>query len=105
MCWELWSAGNAPTIGRALLPAAALAAQIWASSPWSRTYKDLRTIEAGPAALHLNLDLTTWAADGLPAFFFVAGLELKREFVAGTCVTCAGPQRRCLRRSAAGQCV
>jgi NhaA family Na+:H+ antiporter len=38
----------------------------------------------GPAALHLHLDLATWAADGLLAiFFFVAGLELKREFVAG----------------------
>ena len=34
--------------------------------------------------LHLDLTLGTWAADGLLAiFFFVAGLELKREFVAG----------------------
>ncbi|MFI6743189.1 Na+/H+ antiporter NhaA [Nonomuraea sp. NPDC050451] len=72
------------TIGGALLLAAALAALIWANSPWAQTYEDLRTIEAGPAALHLNLDLATWAADGLLAiFFFVAGLELKREFVAG----------------------
>ena len=38
----------------------------------------------GPAALHLDLTLAQWAADGLLAiFFFVAGLELKREFVAG----------------------
>src|SRR4029453_4074108 len=38
----------------------------------------------GPPALHLDLSLATWAADGLLAiFFFVAGLELKREFVAG----------------------
>jgi NhaA family Na+:H+ antiporter len=38
----------------------------------------------GPASLHLDLPLGTWAADGLLAiFFFVAGLELKREFVAG----------------------
>ncbi|MGW4958247.1 Na+/H+ antiporter NhaA [Nonomuraea sp. NPDC004186] len=72
------------TIGGALLLAAALAALIWANSPWAQTYQDLRAIEAGPAALHLNLDLATWAADGLLAvFFFVAGLELKREFVAG----------------------
>ena len=35
-------------------------------------------------ALHLDLRLGTWAADGLLAFFFlVAGIELKREFVAG----------------------
>ncbi|MEU6788592.1 Na+/H+ antiporter NhaA [Nonomuraea angiospora] len=72
------------TIGGALLLAAALTALIWANSPWAQTYQDLRTIEVGPAALHLNLDLATWAADGLLAiFFFVAGLELKREFVAG----------------------
>ncbi|MEU6719367.1 Na+/H+ antiporter NhaA [Nonomuraea sp. NPDC046802] len=72
------------TIGGALLLAAALAALIWANSPWAQTYQDLRAIEIGPAALHLNLNLATWAADGLLAiFFFVAGLELKREFVAG----------------------
>ena len=45
---------------------------------------NLLDVEVGPAALHLNLTLATWAADGLLAiFFFVAGLELKREFVAG----------------------
>jgi NhaA family Na+:H+ antiporter len=34
--------------------------------------------------LHLHLTLGAWAADGLLAlFFFVVGLELKREFVAG----------------------
>ncbi len=41
-------------------------------------------LRVGPAALHLDLTLGQWAADGLLAiFFFVAGLELKREFVAG----------------------
>ena len=45
---------------------------------------DLRDLVVGPEALHLDLSLGTWAADGLLAiFFFVAGLELKREFVAG----------------------
>ncbi|MEV4804400.1 Na+/H+ antiporter NhaA [Nonomuraea sp. NPDC049421] len=72
------------TIGGALLLAAALVALVWANSPWAQTYEDLRAFEVGPAALHLDLDLATWAADGLLAiFFFVAGLELKREFVAG----------------------
>ncbi|WP_188196829.1 Na+/H+ antiporter NhaA [Nonomuraea sp. SYSU D8015] len=72
------------TIGGALLLAAAVAALIWANSPWAQIYQDLRAMEVGPASLHLNLDLATWAADGLLAvFFFVAGLELKREFVAG----------------------
>ncbi|WP_062436624.1 Na+/H+ antiporter NhaA [Herbidospora daliensis] len=72
------------TIGGALLLAAALAAMVWANSPWAQAYRDLGAVEVGPAALHLDLDLATWAADGLLAiFFFVAGLELKREFVAG----------------------
>ena len=44
----------------------------------------LRDYTVGPRALHLDLSLGTWAADGLLAiFFFVVGLELKREFVAG----------------------
>lgn len=39
---------------------------------------------AGPAWLHLDLTLGDWAADYLPAvFFFVAGLELKRELLVG----------------------
>ncbi|WP_030453390.1 Na+/H+ antiporter NhaA [Herbidospora cretacea] len=72
------------TIGGALLLAAAVAAMVWANSPWAEAYRGLGAIEVGPAALHLNLDLAAWAADGLLAiFFFVAGLELKREFVAG----------------------
>ncbi|WP_214105410.1 Na+/H+ antiporter NhaA [Acrocarpospora catenulata] len=72
------------TIGGALLLAAACVALVWANSPWAQAYHDLGAIKVGPAALHLDLDLAAWAADGLLAiFFFVAGLELKREFVAG----------------------
>ncbi|WP_327047513.1 Na+/H+ antiporter NhaA [Microbispora sp. NBC_01189] len=72
------------TIGGALLLVAALAALVWANSPWSAGYETLRSLRVGPGALHLDLSLATWAADGLLAvFFFVAGLELKREFVAG----------------------
>src|SRR5919112_1070175 len=68
----------------ALLLAGALVALVWANSPWSDRYAALRGYTVGPAALHLDLSLATWAADGLLAiFFFVAGLELKREFVAG----------------------
>ena len=45
----------------------------------------MRDTRVGPAApLHLDLTLGHWAADGLLALFFlVAGIELKREFVAG----------------------
>ena len=72
------------TVGGALLLAATVAALIWANSPWADGYFGLRDFTIGPESLHLNLSLGTWAADGLLAiFFFVAGLELKREFVAG----------------------
>jgi NhaA family Na+:H+ antiporter len=72
------------TVGGLLLVGAALIAIVWANSPWRAGYVALGATTVGPAALHLDLPLTTWAADGLLAiFFFVAGLELKREFVAG----------------------
>ncbi|MGI5155054.1 Na+/H+ antiporter NhaA [Microbispora sp. CA-102843] len=72
------------TIGGALLLIAAVAALVWANSPWSGTYDTLRSATVGPAGWHLDLSLAKWASDGLLAiFFFVAGLELKREFVAG----------------------
>ncbi|WP_100500112.1 Na+/H+ antiporter NhaA [Geodermatophilus chilensis] len=72
------------TVGGALLLAAAAVALVWANSPSGGAYEALRDTRVGPAALHLDLTLGTWAADGLLAiFFFVAGLELKREFVAG----------------------
>jgi NhaA family Na+:H+ antiporter len=72
------------TVGGALLLAAAAIALVWANSPWGDAYETLRDTRVGPASLHLDLTLGTWAADGLLAiFFFVAGLELKREFVAG----------------------
>ncbi|GLZ52717.1 Na+/H+ antiporter NhaA [Actinomycetospora sp. NBRC 106378] len=72
------------TVGGALLIGAAALALVWANTPWRETYTALANLTVGPAALHLDLSLATWAADGLLAiFFFVAGLELKREFVAG----------------------
>ncbi|MFI6133775.1 Na+/H+ antiporter NhaA [Micromonospora sp. NPDC051141] len=72
------------TVGGALLLVGAVLALLWSNSPWAESYHSLRDLRVGPAALHLDLSLATWAADGLLAiFFFVAGLELKREFVAG----------------------
>ena len=72
------------TVGGVLLVAAAALALLWANSPWREAYTALSQVQIGPASLHLDLTLATWAADGLLAiFFFVAGLELKREFVAG----------------------
>jgi NhaA family Na+:H+ antiporter len=75
---------RAETVGGVLLVAAATLALILANSPWRDAYTALSNLRVGPAAWHLDLTLTQWAADGLLAiFFFVAGLELKREFVAG----------------------
>ncbi|RAO41943.1 Na(+)/H(+) antiporter NhaA [Micromonospora saelicesensis] len=72
------------TVGGVLLLVAAVLALAWANSPWSDGYRSLADVTVGPEALHLDLSLAQWAADGLLAiFFFVAGLELKREFVAG----------------------
>jgi NhaA family Na+:H+ antiporter len=72
------------TVGGGLLLVASVAALVWANSPLADSYTRLRDFKVGPEALHLNLSLGTWAADGLLAiFFFVVGLELKREFVAG----------------------
>ena len=72
------------TVGGALLLIATVAAMVWANSPFGDSYAALRDYRIGPAALHLDLTLGQWAADGLLAiFFFVVGLELKREFVAG----------------------
>ena len=72
------------TVGGVLLLVAAVLAIAWANSPWADAYTALRDLHVGPAALHLDLSLAQWASDGLLAvFFFVAGLELKREFVVG----------------------
>ena len=73
------------TVGGALLLGAAIAGIIIANSAWSGAYDDIKNFVVGPEALRLNLTLEQWAADGLLAiFFFVAGLELKRELVVGT---------------------
>jgi NhaA family Na+:H+ antiporter len=67
------------TVGGALALAAALVGVVWANSPWSGGYADQRHLAVGPH------DVEHWAADGaLALFFFVAGLELKRELVVGS---------------------
>ena len=72
------------TVGGALLLAATVLALILANTGAAGFYDSLRDFTFGPEALHLNLSVGAWAADGLLAiFFFVVGLELKEEFVAG----------------------
>lgn len=73
------------TTAGSLLIVCAVIAVAWANSPWRATYHSLVDTEIGPAALHLHLSVGHWAADGLLAvFFFVVGVELKHEFVAGS---------------------
>ena len=70
--------------GGLLLLAGAVIALIWANSPGGDAYESLKDTVVGPSALHLDLSHAEWAKDGLLAiFFFVVGLELKREIVAG----------------------
>ncbi|NYI42666.1 Na+/H+ antiporter NhaA [Demequina lutea] len=75
---------RAENTGAILLLAGAVVALVWVNSPWGNGYHALGHIVVGPAALDLNLSLAQWATDGLLAiFFFVVGLELKREMVDG----------------------
>lgn len=77
--------GSTETTAGALLLIAAAAALVWANSPWRGAYAALSDAVVGPAALHLDLTVAHWAADGLLAiFFFVVGVELKHELVAGS---------------------
>jgi NhaA family Na+:H+ antiporter len=72
------------TVGGALLLAATVLALILANTGAAGFYNSIRDFTFGPESLHLNLSVGAWAADGLLAiFFFVVGLELKEEFVAG----------------------
>lgn len=70
--------------GGILLLIGTVVALLWANSAWAGGYDTMRDTVVGPEALHLDLSLAAWAKDGLLAvFFFVVGLELKREIVAG----------------------
>ncbi|GGQ74715.1 Na+/H+ antiporter NhaA [Streptomyces pilosus] len=73
------------TVGGVLLLIAAVVALAWANIPaLGDSYEKVSDFHFGPGALGLDLSVAHWAADGLLAiFFFVAGIELKRELVAG----------------------
>ncbi|WP_456243371.1 Na+/H+ antiporter NhaA [Streptomyces lycii] len=69
-----------------MLLAASAVALAWANSPWSASYEALwethASVRAGAA--ELDLDLRHWVNDGLMGlFFFVIGLEVRREFSLG----------------------
>ncbi|MEJ2210355.1 MAG: Na+/H+ antiporter NhaA, partial [Anaerolineae bacterium] len=82
--------------GGLLLLAAAALALIWANSPWGQGYFELwetyLSISLGDLALKENL--LHWVNDGLMViFFFVVGLEIKREVLVGEL---ASPRRAAL---------
>jgi Na+:H+ antiporter, NhaA family len=72
--------------GGVALLAAAIVALLWANSPWDASYDDVWTTHLAVALgdWELDLDLRDWINDGLMVlFFFVVGLEIKRELVEG----------------------
>ncbi|MFP7761159.1 Na+/H+ antiporter NhaA [Marisediminicola sp. LYQ85] len=71
-------------IGGALLLGATIIALVLANTPIADGYFAVRDFTFGIPEWRLDLSVGAWAADGLLAiFFFVVGLELKEEFVAG----------------------
>lgn len=77
---------HAQSTGGVLLLAATVLAMIWANSPWAESYG---TFWNTPVSLvvgshALTEPLLEWINDGLMAmFFFVIGLEIKREILVG----------------------
>jgi NhaA family Na+:H+ antiporter len=73
-------------LGGAALVVAAVIGAVWANSPWAHGYEVLWTtpIHLTVGAWTLDLDLHHVVNDGLMAiFFFVVGLEIKRELIEG----------------------
>ena len=73
--------------GGIVMLAAALVAIVWANSPWAAHYIDLLdihlSINAG-SVVEIDQPLEAWINDALMViFFFVVGLEIKRELVVG----------------------
>ena len=74
------------TTGAVLLVCATVVALVWANSPWSHSYHHLleTPVSLGFPGGHVSKTLHHWINDGLMAvFFFVVGLEIKREVQTG----------------------
>lgn len=74
-----WAAGI-------LLLSCSVIALVWANSPWAESYEHLWHIpvEIGFGEARLSASLLHWVNDGLMVvFFFVVGLEIKREILVG----------------------
>lgn len=72
--------------GGIVLFIAAIVAIVWANSPWAHSYHEIWEAHFRIGALNFNIDkpVELWINDGLMAiFFFVVGLEIKRELIIG----------------------
>ncbi len=77
---------SAETGGAVVLVGAAVAALLWANSPWSDSYESFWTtkLSVSLGTEGISLDLRHWVNEGLMTFFFlVVGLEAKRELDTG----------------------
>ena len=72
--------------GGLLLLSATVLALAWANSPWAESYSTLweQKFSIGFGAFALSRSVLHWINEGLMAvFFFVVGLEIKRELLVG----------------------
>jgi Na+:H+ antiporter, NhaA family len=77
---------HAETSGGIVLFACSILALLWANSPWVGAYEALWQVRlvAGAGDIVIDKPLLLWINDGLMAvFFFVVGLEIKRELLYG----------------------
>ena len=82
--------------GGIVLLIATIIALLWANSPWSASYVDFwhTHLDIALGSRVLSYSLEHWVNDGLMVlFFFVVGLEIKRELTVGEL---ASPQRAVL---------
>src|SRR5829696_1600938 len=77
---------NTESAGAVALLCAAVAALVWANSPWPDSYASFwtTTLSIRVGSEHISMDLRQWVSEGLMTFFFlVVGLEARREFDLG----------------------
>src|SRR5687768_10549163 len=76
----------AESSGGILLMVSAVAALVWANSPWGDAYRDLwhAKVTLGVGDFKHVMSVEHWVNDGLMAvFFLLVGLEIKRELLVG----------------------
>ena len=77
--------------GSILLLLATVFALAWANSPWADLYQRMLHVKLGLTlgSWTFSMSAAHWVNDGLMAvFFFVVGLEIKRELLVGQLSTC-----------------